>query len=274
MSPLISNLFRRPSTSRILVLSITLPSSFVYTTTHLAMLEYICLARSVSHRPDSFPYTIPSLRHGLCGWLLTIYIFAHLPPADSLSPSYSRCMLSFLLSFASIFVVSHVLDVRNKIHVYAQNQSRKNGGFGRWQFEVTIDEMDCKGGSIGIGWDVARRGGFHRPGTAAAASLVTSLVTSPSFAAAAAHTDARLGGTSMTKNLGFTIPGSSQGATGEVGYHTAPTVASLSRLTLWIYVSCTFVHIRVSVSVSLSPTRCLCPAVTFVYLRLLLTYSS
>jgi hypothetical protein len=72
-----------------------LPSSFVYTT-HLAMLwntyintytHTVNLARSVSPRPDSFPDTIPSLRHRLCGLLLTIYIYIRTPSTCRLSPS-------------------------------------------------------------------------------------------------------------------------------------------------------------------------------------------
>jgi hypothetical protein len=128
--------------------------------------------------------------------------------------------------------------------------------------------MDCKGGSIGIGWDVARRGGFHRPGTAAAASLVTN---TPSFTAAA-QTDARVG-TSMTKNLGFTIPGTSQGATGEVrGYHphhTTPTVAwplLVSHVDMLRAHSGLSLSLSFSFSFSLSTSRCLCPPRPFVYL--------
>jgi hypothetical protein len=144
--------------------------------------------------------------------------------------------------------------------------------------------MDCKGGSIGIGWDVARRGGFHRPGTAAAASLQIG-TTAPSFAAAA-QTDARVG-TSMTKNLGFTIPGTSQGATGEVGFPPTPLPllhASSSRLVSHV---CAYavVHIRVSLSPSLplslslthsqslTLTRCLCPPRPLCFFSLLLQHT-
>jgi hypothetical protein len=123
-----------------------------------------------------------------------------------------RKMLDVALDYKSLSPSLHLshnaLTVSlTQSHRYATayaTQSRKNGGFGRWQFEVTIDEMDCKGGSIGIGWDVVRHK-FARPQSAATAST--------------AATGTGGGEGALKKNVGFTIPGMSQGRSPAFFFH-------------------------------------------------------